>query len=326
MKRNKAAINSIYIVFIAILTFLASCSSRQKPSDSKEMVVWYDKPADRVWLDGLFIGNGYMGANIFGRIENERIALNESSFWSGRPHDYNDYDANKYFGKIKDLVWSEHYREAEKMVNEHFYGIPPQQQAFQPLGDLLLNFKVSSDSIKDYYRELDMETGVVRVNYTEGDVKMTREIFMSYPDHVMVMRVSADKPGRVSVEAKLSSPFIEETISKPGRLNIKGTWKYLTDSISWLIAKVDGKGMNFQTSLVARPEKGTMNATDSSLVITNANSVTFILTAATSFVNYLDISGDPAAACEKILQRVNDKSYKELKNTHISDFSNLMGG
>lgn len=324
MKRNKAAINSMYIVFIAILTFLTSCSSTQKPSDSKEMVIWYDKPADKVWLDGLLIGNGYMGANVFGRIENERIALNESTFWSGRPHDYNDYNANKYFGKIKDLVWSQHYREAEKMVNEHFYGIPVQQAAFQPLGDLLLNFKVSSDPIKDYYRELDMETGVVRVTYTEGDVKMTREVFMSYPDHVMVMRVSADKPGRVSVEAKLSSPFKEETISKSGRLNIKGTWKYCTDSTSWLIARVDGKGMNFQTSLVARPENGTMNATDSSLVITNANSVTFILTAATSFVNYQDISGDPAAKCEKILQGVNDKSFNELKKTHISDFSNLM--
>ncbi len=83
--------------------------------------------------------------------------------------------------------------------------------------------------------------------------------------------------------------------------------------------------MNFQTSLVARPEKGTLNATDSSLVVTNANSVTFILTAATSFVNYLDISGDPAARCEKILEGVKDKSFKELKNIHLSDFSNLMG-
>ncbi len=316
----------VFIALMATLILQTSCSnSSQKPPEAKSMVVWYNKPAADVWLDGLFIGNGYMGANVFGRVENERIALNESTFWSGRPHDYNDYDAYKYFDKIKDLVWSEHYREAEKMVNEHFYGKPSAQQSYQPLGDLLLNFKVTGDSIKDYYRELDMGTGVVKVNYTDGDVKMTREVFMSYPDRVMVMKVSANKPGRVSVEAKLSSPFIEETTSKPDRLNIKGTWEYLSDSISWLIAKVDGKGMNFQTSLVASPEKGTMHATDSSLVITNANSVTFILTAATSFVNYMDISGDPAATCEKILAGVNGRSFKTLKNTHISDFSNLMG-
>ena len=103
-----------------------------------------------------------------------------------------------------------------------------QQQAFQPLGDLLLNFKITGDSIMDYYRELDMETGVVKVNYTDGDVKMTREVFMSYPDRVLVMKVSADKPGRVSVEAKLSSPFIEETTTELDRLNLKGTWEYLS--------------------------------------------------------------------------------------------------
>src|SRR5665647_2609534 len=128
MKRNKVAVNSLYVVFMAILILHASCSSsNQKPSDSKEMVVWYDKPAGDVWLDGLFIGNGYMGANVFGKVQNERIALNESTFWSGRPHDYNDPDAYKYFGKIKDLVFSDKFQEAEKMADEHFYGKPGAQ-------------------------------------------------------------------------------------------------------------------------------------------------------------------------------------------------------
>jgi len=325
MKKSTTLINTLHVVLMAVIIPLTSCSnSTQKSPAEKGMVIWYNKPAGDVWLDGLFIGNGYMGANVFGRVEHERIALNESSFWSGRPHDYNDYDAYKYFDRIKELVWSEHYREAEKMANEHFYGKPSQQQAFQPLGDFLMNFKITGDSIMDYYRELDMETGIVKVNYTDGDVKMTREIFMSYPDRVMVMKVSGDKPGRVSVETKLSSPFIEETTSMPDRINIKGTWEYLSDSISWLIARVDGKGMSFQTSLVARPENGTMHTTDSSLVISNANSVTFILTAATSFVDYLNISGNPSATCEKILAGINDKSYKSLKKTHINDFSNLM--
>ena len=125
MTGNKSALNSLYVVLIIILTLTASCSSFSKnPSESKEMVVWYNKPADNVWLDGLFIGNGYMGANVFGRIQNERIALNESTFWSGRPHDYNDPDAYKYFGKIKDLVFADKFKEAEKLADEHFYGKP----------------------------------------------------------------------------------------------------------------------------------------------------------------------------------------------------------
>jgi alpha-L-fucosidase 2 len=83
------------------------------------------------------IGNGYMGAMVFGRVQHERIALNESTFWSGRPHDYNDPEAYRYFEKIKKLVFKDKFKEAEEMVNEHFYGKPAAQQAYQPLGDLL---------------------------------------------------------------------------------------------------------------------------------------------------------------------------------------------
>jgi len=316
--------STLTMLLTAILMGSACNITRPEKPDSKEMVVWYNKPAGDAWHDGLLIGNGYMGANVFGRVENERIALNESTFWSGRPHDYNDPGAYNYFEKIKELVFADKFKEAEEMVNEHFYGIPVAQQAYQPLGDLLLNFTLSGDSIKDYYRELDMETGVVKISYMDGDVKMTREAFMSYPDHVMVMKVSANKPGRVSVEAKLRSYFTGETIAEDNKLILNGTWKYIPERESWLIAGVEGTGMNFQTSLTAAAENGNLEATDSSLVVTNANSVTFILTAATSFVDYTDISGDPAAKCEKIMAGVKGKSFRKLKKTHLEDFSNLM--
>jgi alpha-L-fucosidase 2 len=251
MKKATTVMNALFIALMAILILQTSCSSSvQKSPDKRDMVVWYNKPADREWLDGLFIGNGYMGGNVFGKVQNERIALNESSFWSGRPHDYNDPDAYKYFGKIKDLVFSDKFQEAEKMADEHFYGKPGAQQAYQPIGDLILDFNSTGDSIRDYHRELNMETGVVKVTYTEGNVKMTREVFMSYPDRVMVMKVSANKPGRISLEAKLRSPFLEKTTAKDGKLSMTGTWKYLPSTVSWLIAKVEGTGLNFQTSMV----------------------------------------------------------------------------
>ena len=325
MKKIAYLIIAALVLLAALLFSLSSCStSGQKFPESKEMILWYNKPAGDVWLDGLLIGNGYMGGNVFGRVHHERIALNESSFWSGRPHDYNDPDAFNYFDKIKKLVFADKFKEAEEMVNNHFYGMPVTQQAYQPLGDLLLNFSVTNDSIKNYYRELDMETGVVKISYTDGDVKMTREVFMSYPHHVMVMKVSADKPGRVSVEAKLRSHFTEEIIAQNNNLILNGTWKYIPERESWLIAKVEGTGMNFQISMSAIPENGKLEATDSSLIVTDANSVTFILTAATSFINYKDISGDPAVKCEKIMAEVKGKDFKELKSTHLKDFSNLM--
>lgn len=305
-----------------ILTALVSCSQSATPS-SREMVLWYDEPAGEVWLDGLFIGNGYMGGNVFGRVENERIALNESTFWSGRPHDYNDPEAHNYYDQIKQLMYEKKYKEAEKLVDEHFYGKPANQQTYVPVGDLLLDFQ-KGEEVKDYYRELDMETGIVTVHYTQDGVKMTREVFMSYPDHVMVMKVSADKPGSVNVEARLQSPFRRKIAAQGNRLTMNGTWSYLPTRIFDLIAKVEGDGMSFQTDVVALPEKGKLEATDSSLVVSGANSVTFVLTIATDFVNYKDISGDPSARCEKILADVKGKNYKQLKATHLKDFSGLM--
>ncbi len=311
------------ILHCLILTALISCSQSVTPS-SREMVLWYNEPAGEVWLDGLFIGNGYMGGNVFGRVENERIALNESTFWSGRPHDYNDPEAHRYYDRIKELMYDKKYKEAEKLVDAHFYGKPANQQTYVPVGDLLLDFQPGGE-VKDYYRELDMETGIVTVNYIQDGVKMTREVFMSYPDHVMVMRLSADKPGSVNVEAKLDSPFRRKRAADGNRLTMNGTWSYLPTRIFDLIAKVEGDGMSFQTDLVALPEKGKLEATDSSLVVSRANSVTFILTIATNFVNYKDISADPSARCEKILSGVKGKAYRQLKETHLKDFSGLMG-
>ena len=306
-----------------ILTACLSCSP-SAPQSSREMVLWYDQPAGEVWLDGLLIGNGYMGGNVFGRIGNERIALNESTFWSGRPHDYNDPDAHQYYDQIKDLMYAKKYKEAEKLVDGHFYGKPANQQTYVPVGDLLLDFPAAAEPVQDYYRELDMETGIVKVTYTQDGVKMTRETFMSYPDHVMVMKVSADKPGKVDVEAKLQSPFRRKIAADGNRLTMNGTWSYLPTRIFDLIAKVEGDGMSFQTDVVAIPEKGKLASTDTSLVVTGANSVTFVLTIATDYVNYKDISGDPAARCDEILAAVAGKSYKQLKATHLKDFTGLM--
>lgn len=311
-------------LFFLILSAFVSCS-RSTPESSREMVLWYDEPAGDAWLDGLLIGNGYMGGNVFGRIEHERIALNESTFWSGRPHDYNDPDAHQYYDRIKELMYAKKYKEAEELVNEHFYGKPANQQTYVPVGDLLLDFAPGKEPVTDYYRELDMETGVVTVRYTQDGVKMTRETFMSYPDHVMVMKVSADRPGKVNVEARLNSPFRRNISAAGDRLTMNGTWSYLPTRIFDLIAKVEGDGMSFQTDVVALPEKGKLEATDTSLVVTDANSVTFVLTIATDFVNYKDISGKPSARCENILAAVRGKRYEQLKEKHVKDFSGLMG-
>ncbi|HWB91118.1 MAG TPA: glycoside hydrolase family 95 protein, partial [Puia sp.] len=184
-----------FIVAVLIGFSLPLMGWSQTVSHPREdsMVVWYRKPAEK-WLEALPIGNGYMGAMVFGGTEHERIALNESTFWSGRPHDYNDPNAVHYFADIRRLVVEEKFQEAEKMVDAHFLGIPAAQQAYQPIGDLSLSFE-GMDKAEDYRRELDMQTGVVKINYRVGNIRFSREIFMSYPDHVMVVHLTANKPG-----------------------------------------------------------------------------------------------------------------------------------
>ena len=216
-------------------------------SQRGEMTLWYRQPAGK-WLEALPLGNGLIGAMVFGGIQQERIALNESSFWSGRPHDYNDPEAGKYFSQIRDLVSDGQFQEAEKMADVHFYGIPVAQQAYQPLGDLVLAFD-GVELAEDYRRELDMETGVAKLSYRSGDVTFTREAFVSYPDRVMVVRLTADKPGRFSVQPQLKSPYLDRVTVQPGKLVMDGCWKGPITN-NWLIAPVEGKGLRFQAALL----------------------------------------------------------------------------
>ncbi|MCX6903375.1 MAG: glycoside hydrolase family 95 protein, partial [Verrucomicrobia bacterium] len=302
---------------------LAADALPNAPSSPQgEMVLWYRQPAEK-WLEAMPLGNGLMGAMVFGGIQHERIALNESTFWSGRPHDYNDPEAIKYFPQIRDLVFAGKFQEAEKMADEHFYGRPAAQQAFQPLGDLLLSFD-GIENAGQYRRELNMESGVAKVSYRAGDTVFTREIFVSYPDGVMVVRVAGDKPSSVSVQARWKSRYLEKTTAQAGRLVMEGCWKGPITN-NWLIAPVEGKGIRFRAVLLARPEGGHSEATESGVRIQGANAVTFIVPAATSFRNYHDIGADPAERCEKVLAGVAGKDYAALRHRHEADFGGLMG-
>jgi alpha-L-fucosidase 2 len=309
---------------IVLLTVLPGVfSALAAEGAAREMVLWYRQPAQK-WLEALPIGDGYMGGMVFGGVQRERIALNESSFWSGRPHDYDDTNAIGYFPRIRELVFGGKFQEAEKMADDHFWGIPKAQQAFEPVGDLNLVFD-GAEEAADYRRELDMETGVVTVKYRIGDAKFTREVFMSYPDRVMVMRISADKPGRVSFLAELKSPYQERTSASAGKLVMDGSWKKVGQETNWLIAPVEGGGLKFEAAMVARNEGGAMLVEGDGLKIEGADAVTLALTIATSYVNYRDIGADPGARCGRALSEVSRKDYATLRRRHEADFRGLMG-
>ncbi|MEJ2649876.1 MAG: glycoside hydrolase family 95 protein [Sedimentisphaerales bacterium] len=306
----------------SILYIAALCDAQP----SQDMVVWYRQPAN-AWLQALPLGNGMIGAMVFGGVPQERIALNESSFWSGRPHDYDDPNAGKYFGQLRDLVFAEKFREAERLADDHFWGIPNSQEAYQPIGDLLLSFQDTNAT--DYRRELNMETGVAKVSYRSGDTVITRETFVSWPDKVLVMRVSSDKPGKVNFDAQFKGPYLESCVAGKNSLVMDGTWKGPFSApptgMDGLIARTKGNGLKYEASLVLRLEGGQSEVSGDTLKIQNADSVTLVMSIATSFVNYLDISGDPTARCKKVLDAVTDKDFNTLYKRHVDDFSNLMG-
>ncbi len=310
----------------AIVFFVCPAAFGASGSDKRDMVLWYRQPAT-AWLQAMPLGNGMIGAMVFGGVPQERIALNESSFWSGRPHDYNDTNAVQYFPRIRDLVFAGKFQEAEKMANDHFYGKPKAQEAYQPIGDLLLSF--DTNNVADYRRELDMETGVAKVTYRSGDAVITREAFVSWPDRVLVVHISADQPGRISFGAQFRGPYLETSVASRDRLVMDGTWKGPFSApptgMAGLIARTRGNGLRYQAALAARLAGGRSEAAGSTLNITNADAVTLVLAVATSFVNYNDISGDPAARCKKVLDTAAEKDFAALHSRHVADFGSLMG-
>ena len=306
-----------------LLTLAFAALEPARAAPAQDMRLWYRQPAVK-WLEALPLGNGLMGAMVFGGTCQERIALNESSFWSGRPHDYDDPDANNYFPRIRDLVFAGKFQEAEKMADAHFFGRPAAQQAYQPLGDLLLSFEGDATT-EEYRRELDMERGVATVSYRAGGVRFTREMFVSYPDRVLVVRITGDKPGSVSLQTRLNSPYLDNLTSTPGKLVMDGCWKGPLPVSNGLIAPVEGKGLRFQTALLVLPEGGHTEAAGSAVRVHQADAVTLVLTTSTSFVNYRDIDGDPAAACARTLAGIAGKDYATLRLRHEADFRSLMG-
>jgi len=159
-----------------------------------KLSLWYDKPAT-VWNEALPLGNGRIGAMVFGRVDSERIQLNEATLWTGKPHDYTNPDARKNLEAIRKLIFDEDVEGAERLAPS-LLGIPPILHAYQPFCDLRLDFYTDIHSDR-YKRSLDLRTAITSVTYQCGDVQFSREAFISFPDHVFVLHLS--KPARSAV-------------------------------------------------------------------------------------------------------------------------------
>ena len=271
---------------------------------SNPLTLWYDKDAGDSFTDALPIGNGYMGGLIYGGVEKDYIGLNESTVWSGGPGDNNKSGAANYLNDVRSALFSGNYGAAESLVNDHMIG--PGPASFQPVGNLVIS--TSHASATDYYRELDLSTAIAKTRYVHDGVEYTREYFASYPDHVIVVRLSSNRSGKVSFNATLTTPHRSN--------NMK-------DAENMLIQNVTVNAIQFQNRLMISTDGGSFSVRNGTISVTDANSATLILTTATNFKAFDDVSGDPNALAEGIMNQVSGKSYEQILADHLADYQAL---
>src|SRR5687768_7047467 len=186
--------------------------------------LWYNKPAGRTWENALPIGNGRLGAMIYGNTEKETIQLNEHTVWSGSPNRNDNPEALASLPEIRKLIFAGKQKEAEALANKTIISKKSHGQMFEPVGSLHLNFS-GHDNYINYNRELDIERAVAKVSYTVGDVTYTREVIASFPDRVIAIQLTASKPQQISFTASFSTPQPKAAIqiTPEKELTISGT-------------------------------------------------------------------------------------------------------
>ena len=258
-----------------------------------DLRLWYRQPAE-TWNQALPVGNGRLGAMVFGRTGDEIIQLNEETLWSGGPYDPVVVGAHRALPEIQRLLFAGDIAAAHDLFGRTMMGRPFEQMKYQPLGNLRLTFP-GHDRVTEYRRELDLDAAVVRVSYTVDGTRYVREIFSSAPDQVIVVRISADRPGAVSLTAAL------EGARNQAHSNY-GTDYFQIDGIAPNTLRLTGKSsdylgiegrLRYQANLVARPEGGRLEVGRRTLTVDRADAVPLVFAAATNFINYHDVTGDP---------------------------------
>lgn len=281
------------------LLFLVTTTVNARPT-----VLWYSSDAGSSFTDALPIGNGYMGGLVYGGVSKDIIGLNEGTVWSGGPGDNNKSGAANYLQQARQALFSGNYASAESIVSNNMIG--PGPASFQPVGNLELSF--SHSGATNYYRELDLTTAIAKTQYKHNGVTYTREYFASYPDHVIVVRLTADQPGKISCSATMTTPHRNNYLSANGET---------------MVYDVTVNSIKFQNRLNVVADGGNVSLANNKFTISGANSATLILTTASNFNSCSDVSGNPGARASEVMSKVMKKSYNEILADHLKDYQAL---
>lgn len=324
------------LIFLLFVIFgLIQCTAVKK--DEKNLRIWYDKPAnssvadlkegwknDPEWLKALPVGNGFLGGMVFGDVNTERIQLNEKTLWSGSPDDNDNPDAYASLGKIRELLFNDKYREATDLTlktqvckgagSGQGNGATVPFGCYQTLGDLWIDFQDTS-GFEDYHRELDLDRGIVKVSYSQNGIQFNREVFASYPDRALVVRLTASKKGSLSFTSHLNRPERYKSHTDNDHLLMTGT----------MYNGKGGDGMKYAARLKALAKGGSVTCSDSTIKVQDAEEVVLIVTASTNYKQeYPEYLGDdPLETSLGQLNNAAGKSYSALLERHTNDYRTL---
>jgi alpha-L-fucosidase 2 len=283
-------------------------------------LLWYETPAEE-WEEALPVGNGRLGAMIFGKVAEERIHLNEETNWSGGPYSTVVSGGAEVLPDIQKHLFEGEPLKAHKLFGRYLMGYPVEQAKYQSLANLHLFFE-NEDDVSDYKRWLDLETGISCVEYTMNGIRYRREIISSAPDQVILVRLTASQPGSISLRAQLRgcrNQAHSNYATDYFRMDGVGQDGLMINGKSADYMGVEGK-LRYKAELKAIPEGGSMNVDGIDLNIKEADAVTFCIVAATNFVNYKDVSGNQETSIQKYLQQIEDKSFDEMKAEATKDY------
>lgn len=300
MKRN------IYI-FLCLLIVPLVWASAAEP-----LKLWYSRPASE-WVEALPIGNSRMGAMIFGGVDTERIQLNDETFWAGSPYSNNNPEGLMHLHEIRQLVFDGKEDEAEKLIQKH-YMTPHHGMSYLTLGSLLIDFGHDGE-VSDYRRELDIAEAVANVSYSKGGVNYSRQTVASLPDGVIMVRLTADKAGALdfSMTYDLPKGGSLKTDRKEMSVSVKGPDQ----------EGIEGK-LTAKCSIRVRTD-GKVSVLKESYSVSKASYATIYIASATNYVNYRDISGNPAKTVSKLLDSVMRKDYVDVMAGHTDAYRRQFG-
>ncbi|WP_248927548.1 glycosyl hydrolase family 95 catalytic domain-containing protein [Paenibacillus hamazuiensis] len=269
--------------------------------------LWYEKPA-RAWTDALPIGNGRLGAMIFGKVNQERLQLNEDSVWYGGPVSGDNPDGRKYLPEVRRLLMKGNHVEAEELAQMGLMSIPKSLHPYQPLGELQIYHDGEKKMISNYYRDLDIEKGIAHVCYDLNEVPHIRELFSSAVDQVLVVRITCGRSAKLNLRMNLSRRPFDEGTSRIGNDTLVMSGQCGKDGVTYCAA------------VKAVAEGGTVNAIGDFLSVRHTNVVTLYIAAATTFR-----FEDPQAECIRQLEHAARKGYERVKQDHAADHMSKFG-